>query len=686
MAEWSPDHNTYLSALLDDVTGTNEIVRTRQEDCKIRDCIRSTNHDSVNTYYTGSRAEGLDLPGSDDDFMYDINESGDIEVSELLQDLVQSTRRNRLLIITDNVPPAFAMLKCVTLQHPLLLRSAVPMNNELYLSSQQVVSSPWLQTEKIAISRIQGPSVELWTEYSDTSQSGDDNVPSILCKFWPTSAAEWKDRPRHYGWPSQRDKEYIEQFRCHLVPVGHPLSERQSLEWRLSFSIAERTLVWSFNHTQLQCYAVMKLILKEYIKTKCSEKYKSVLCSYFIKTFLFWQFERTDQSFWKITNLPGCIIYLLREFYSCIQAGVLRHYFVPRFNLFQIKLTPNAQTEILHILGKVIEADISIIGQCISLSGVYSNFLTIRDRRQCVERTTKIHKRRLLNNDEITMNFILTTMLDFFNRKWCTYESIFAALLRLDAEGKVLTSLSLFLMGRLCLLIATRKLYNYVHQGNKYVHYHMTLLSRNVYGTDIATSKLWLATFLLQRGDYYRSIQNVNDVLSSIPPYALYFSGTGIKSGEDSKQLYVDRYCDRNTDVLCRAKEAWLFDMTITHSEYSFVPRAIQTELDYCDPRVGVFISPFTYVYYLIFLCYHGLGQYDNRDRALRQLVDTVKDRERCAVLGYYSYNIAGHCLLMAWNVEMARYMFLRSAQLTNRQRSRAFDKYNAAYKYLSLM
>ena len=95
------------------------------------------------------------------------------------------------------------------------------------------------------------------------------------------------------------------------------------------------------------------------------------------------------------------------------------------------------------------------------------------------------------------------------------------------------------------------------------------------------------------------------------------------------KQLYIDRYCGRNTDVLCRAKEAWLFDMCITLNEYYFVPRAIQIELDNCDPDVGVYISPFLYAYYLMFLCYHGLGQYDNRDCALRLLVDTVNDRER---------------------------------------------------------
>ena len=679
MADWSPEHNTYLSALLDDVTGSEEIVRLRQDYCKIRDCILSTNPDNVNRYYTGSKAEGLDLPGSDDDYMIDINNPGEIEVSESLQELLRSTRRNKLLIITDNVPPAFAMLKCVSLQDQFLLRSAERVDNESYLSSQQVVSSTWLESVQSETRRIQGPSIETWSKYADTSQSGQDNVPSIHCKAWPTSAAEWKDRPRHYEWPSQHDREYIEQFGCHLVPVGHPLSVRKSMEWRLSFSIAERTLVWSFNHTQIQCYAVMKIILKEYVKTKCDEKHKSVLCSYFIKTFLFWQFEKIERSFWQIANLSGCIMYLFHEFFSCIRTGVLRHYFVPRFNLLEIKLTPDAQTELLKIFSKVIQTGISIIRQSNTLSGMFSHFIEIRDRRHCEMRTAEIYKRRILDNDEITMRLLTIEIFYQIQNASFSYDSLFAVFLRLRSV-RYSTSLVVFAIISVCRLIVLRTLCNSSHHCNRYLHYRMTALSKNIYGTDLASSKLWLSTFLLQQGDYAGSLQNVNDVLSSIPPYVVYYSGLSIKSGDDSKQLYVHRYCGRNTDILCKAKEAWLFDMTITHSEYSFVPRAIQIELDHCDPSVGVDISPFTYAYYLMFLCYHGLGQYDDRDRALRQLVDIANDKERCGVLRHHSYNIAGHCMLMAGYVEMARDMFLESAQLT--QQDPVLDKYNAAYTY----
>ena len=43
------------------------------------------------------------------------------------------------------------------------------------------------------------------------------------------------------------------------------------------FSVAERTLVWSYNHIQMQCYAVMKLILKEFINPHCRSSVSRVM-------------------------------------------------------------------------------------------------------------------------------------------------------------------------------------------------------------------------------------------------------------------------------------------------------------------------------------------------------------------------------------------------------------------------
>ena len=81
-----------------------------------------------------------------------------------------------------------------------------------------------------------------------------------------------------------------------------------------------------------------------------------------------------------------------------------------------------------------------------------------------------------------------------------------------------------------------------------------------------------------------------------------------------------------------RATQAWLVDIDIGPSFYPFMPRAIQLELDHCDPNLAVKISSFTYGYYLMFLCYHRLGHIDRRDNALDEMVDTLKDNKRCSV------------------------------------------------------
>ena len=74
------------------------------------------------------------------------------------------------------------------------------MADHAYLSSQEFLSSLNLSISATTTHRIrvQGPSIERWMEFEDASEVGNDNVPSILCKAWPSAAAEWKVRPRHY--------------------------------------------------------------------------------------------------------------------------------------------------------------------------------------------------------------------------------------------------------------------------------------------------------------------------------------------------------------------------------------------------------------------------------------------------------------------------------------------------------
>ena len=397
MANWTSERSAILSLMMDEVSGTEEIIATRQDRCRVRDCIASC-HMNTGSYYTGSKAEGLYLPGSDQYYMYDINSPFNIRVAQTTQEarVVSSPHISTLLLCTDNVHPGFAMLRWFStsspFSHPLLLRASQTMYGFPHLSSflftRERLQAANTYPGNSATFTIQGPALETWTEYMDRSKSGDDHVPSIHCPFWPHGAEEWLHRPRRYGWPTPTDITQIKDFGCHLVAVGYPLSSSKEMEWRISFSVAERILVWSFNHVQIQCYAVMKIILKEFIKVRCSPP-NYVLCSYFIKTFLFWKFEVMESTFWRADNFRACISFLLVEFTKCIRDRELPHYFFPSFNLLSVKLTRAAQRELLPILEMAIEHDIAILRECNTLREVWSRFTATDGNINHVTRTMK---------------------------------------------------------------------------------------------------------------------------------------------------------------------------------------------------------------------------------------------------------------------------------------------------------
>ena len=710
MSRWTPDQSALLSILLDDVTGTQEVVTIRQDFCRLRDFINSNMNAGSNQYFTGSKAEGLDLPGSDIDSMCDINVLLNIKVVQSLYESLAPSPYTVFYLCTDNTPPGFALLRCVKLGNvnPLIYKAMQNVNDHHYLSSSlwgdtifpllnsSVPSDNTGVNYRTKISR-QGPSFERWSIFEDPSESGRDWVLSIHCAFWPDGASEWIERPRPSGWPKPHDMSSIVNFGCHLVSIGHPHSDTRSLEWSISFSVAERTLVWSFNHVQMQCYALMKIILKEFIKEKCNPQ-NQVLCSYFIKTFLFWKYEIKDLRFWQKNNLRECIKYLLIEFRQCLNEGIIQHFFFPRFNLLSVKLTPEAKIELLQLFDIIIQSDISILRECKTLKSVWSNLVFIIENHVIV---INGDRRDFLMNDKMMKQtfgvlWALTTATRNFYYFWGPLPS---DIMHRSSPHHLINKIEI-LPCKTCLkslLIKAILFERVIHEKRCRATATSSLRNRDVYGLlqftaldkssfDISTCNLWCAMFLISKRDYISSLRIVNDVLSSIPPYALFLtysreSGHDAQTPVEAEQLYVDKFLHSERSTIERAREAWLGDLVVWKSQTNEMPLAIQIELWFWDPVYDLSLSPFTCLYYLMFLCYHELHQYDNRDGALRQLVDTAKDDKRCGERRSHSYNIAGYCLLVAREIEQARAMFLLSYEFT--LRSPPYDKFNSASWYL---
>ena len=656
MSFWRPRHSVLLSVLLDDVIGTPEIIGTRQELCRQKDCVNvRVTGDPV--HYTGSQSEGLELPGSDKDFMQVINKTEKLEILEQDKSVSQPNGRYRFVVVTNNVHPAFAMLRSINPpSRGIIAKSLQKMDGSKFLSSYLTISN-YLHNHSRNFDcsnlKIQGPSIEHSTKDKDV-------VISIHCSFWPAAASEWDRRSRSNNWPTIDAIKNIKDFGFHLVPIGFSRSSMNMMEWRISFSVAERYLAWSFNHIQMQMYAILKIILKEFIKVNCrAENY--VMCSYFIKTFLFWVFESTDKGFWRIENFRDCLKYLLIEFHKTLQCGILKHYFIPSFNLLEVKMTRAAQLELMQLYDLAIQYDIKIIEKCPTLKKVwfeFSNRMSASGIPQCnslqENSFCNLSKHYFIKKTKVMMRYSPDTpdksqhIMDALNAySDTTNNSIGLLWIR-----------RFRLMNYLSIIDICRP------YANKYVYKLFRLLYSC--SSDIATNELWTAILFLMKEDYSMALRTVNKLLSSIPPYALYYRKCPLRrsygkySGFDPKiiHVYAEIFFDSELDISQIARRAWLFDFSIFGNAIAIMPISMQLDKE-------ITFSPFIFAYYLQFLCYYGLRQFDNRDRALRQLVEVAENPEQCGCdcIKFPEYKLVGHCFLHAGQTVRAKEMFIKAYQ-----------------------
>lgn len=155
-----------------------------------------------------------------------------------------------------------------------------------------------------------------------------DFVSAVPCYEWPEIAMEFATRARKSNQPSQEIIDKIMSQGCLYVAVGHPRSADPGKEWRLSFSLAEKTLVRSWNEVKTKCYIAVKALCKENIHTE-----PKVICSYFIKTAIFWLSERMPDCFWDKERILDCIAAVMSELLAYTSSGVCPNYFVPSNNM-----------------------------------------------------------------------------------------------------------------------------------------------------------------------------------------------------------------------------------------------------------------------------------------------------------------------------------------------------------------
>lgn len=316
--------------------GTATEVTMRREVMDTHELIKKP----VETYFgirsmmSGSYREGFRFESSDIDAMYWYTNHK--VITDVSQFSVHDLPKHSIIFLEDsNTSPGFVYLKLLSQPRDKNITSSiVSFNGGTYISS-----SKWRQMalEKHRGDRlrnnlnIHGPCV------SSSMQSVEfDFALCFHSSYWPRLMDSWKRRCSLIKWPPHQVCEEILRNGCHVVPVGSKSAVGENeLEWRLSFSQAEQKLVCSMNHTQFLCYGLLKIFLREVINLNIEEPF---LCSYFIKTTLFWLIQIGN-----VTWSPNKLLDCFWKSFKCLNVFVLReglpNFFYLENNMFASKLS-----------------------------------------------------------------------------------------------------------------------------------------------------------------------------------------------------------------------------------------------------------------------------------------------------------------------------------------------------------
>lgn len=281
--------------------GSEEDVRVRRLTFVIVD------NGSESCITSGSQGEGLNLNGSDLDLMF-IDRWAHVYQSKA--DVVIKGKGTPIMMYTEDTPPCFTQLYLIT-NHQNKTMSSISVSLLNMLDSNHLglaISSKLYKLSHKSITswstKIHGPCL--------SDNSGEFVMAYCLkCDKWICQAKPWVSRPRTV-WPSPELISEIVSCGVLFVPIGCKGSVNENLEWRISFSVAEKILIFSFSYSQLLCYALLKLLFKEIIEKQ--EDLKGLLCSYFLKTLMFWILEETDHYLWRPDNLIPCLKHVYKDY------------------------------------------------------------------------------------------------------------------------------------------------------------------------------------------------------------------------------------------------------------------------------------------------------------------------------------------------------------------------------------
>ncbi|XP_061195713.1 uncharacterized protein LOC133203932 isoform X2 [Saccostrea echinata] len=470
-----------------------------------------------------------------------------------------------------------------------------------------------------------------------------------FCSHPPVGKDWLKDR-ENFKWPSKKVVEKIKSLTCHIVAVGDKMSEHSDVEWRISYLLWERELVWSFNDIQLQCYVLLKVLLKKYIDPVAPEE----LSSYHMKTIVFWESENIIDNFWH----PKYLIQFARNCLLCLKGCILnctlKHFIDRGKNLFLWRLRdPKVKDAMLNVIEEIIQNIIRYSMQCVE--GIDLN-TTLENSDGNVEEF--LRKCRLDHDPRITYDFnesreplrlfhygeasslnvnVETVLADFSTL--ARYKESFEENDRYikDVHASIKIPVKKFIHIRSAMILAKQMLLSKSFSSEEFQK--LTNFMDENSDLDAVSGKLYVATCFVAFKKYDKGAEVMKKIYAASKK-----SDTLIYAGlcSDCKSMCVsggtliqDRGLPRCS--LPQTKYLSIFhDVIFAQGDLPLLPDALKFE---CFVDKVFLVHPSVYLLYLKILCSKFTEKRDN----ISQLENAVYECD-VTLHTYRHFNILGYC------------------------------------------
>ncbi|XP_052097558.1 uncharacterized protein LOC127732550 [Mytilus californianus] len=542
----------------------------------------------------------------------------------------------------DDVKPGFTQLKLDYCRCQCILKQCEEQNDKHYFSSTLYKQRMNFNDQDILIT-IHGPCISEPT-------GSVDFADCLHCNTWVSPAGQWITRSNN-SWPSHNVKQSIIKHGVLFVPIGVKGSPKEDIEWRVSFSVGEKFLINTFTHTQLLCYALLKIILKDVIATfsECED----LLCSYFLKTIVFWISEELPQSVWQPAYIIPCFMRCFRRLVYCVEHSSCLHYFIPENNMFENKIVGRAREVLLEKLYLLH----SYNWRCILFSDQISNFnlaiwnFPIESHSQYSKEIEKILISKLLLSSNAALTFTTSNIVNIRMKQMYLFQ---------QSSKSTIRDVYRFYLSKCCQVHAQSVPLISTLRNNKYQYKQykscLSTVIDNIYH-DAVSGWLMVASLFYKTKQYSKALYVVGYSLSKCTPEKLYYLMT---LSDIHYQLLKLQTFQKHTLVYL------LKTLVVDNILFVRSSTLIPDELEMIQLNHMCILSSTAYAYFLNFLCYYHLND-------VRQCKDSLQGLQLVIDEGYVmvsavvkaeAYILLGVALQLVGDKESARHAFLQSVKL----------------------